>query len=67
VKEWLEKLKIPVPEEIGLVHLDRSPDKMMDWAGMNQNNDLVGMAAVDMLVSQLHHNDMARLISPNAS
>jgi len=58
VKRWLEKIRIAVPKEIGLVHLDRSADKMADWAGMNQNNDLVGMAAVDMLVTQLHHNEI---------
>ncbi len=53
LKAWLPKLKITVPEQVGLIHLDRNVD-MTDWAGMNQNNDHVGVAALDMLVGALH-------------
>ncbi len=56
VKRWLDNLGARVPEHVGLAHLDRTPD-MTDWAGMQQNNDLVGAAAVDMLIGQLHRNE----------
>ena len=56
VKAWLARLKIRVPRDVGLVHLDRTED-MAGWAGMNQRNDLVGVAAVDMIVGQIHRNE----------
>ena len=56
IRDWLGALKVDVPGEVGLAHLDLNPD-VPDWAGMKQNNDLVGMAAVDMLVGQLHRNE----------
>jgi DNA-binding LacI/PurR family transcriptional regulator len=56
VREWLAGMKLNVPDDVGLAHLDRTTGTA-DWAGMNQNNDLVGMAAVDMLVGQLHRNE----------
>ncbi len=51
--KWLPAMNFAVPEQVGLIHLDRSVD-MTDWAGMNQNNDHVGVAALDMLVGALH-------------
>lgn len=51
--KWLPAMKLRVPENIGLIHLDRNAD-MTDWAGMNQNNEHVGVAALDMLVGALH-------------
>ena len=57
IREWLESIKIRVPEDIGLVHLDRT-DAQKGWAGMRQNNEQIGLAAVDMLVGQLHRNEI---------
>jgi len=54
--EWLSAMNIKVPGEVGLVHLDHQPS-LTEWAGMKQNNHLVGMAAVDMLVGQLHRSE----------
>ena len=56
VKTWIEEMRIKIPEEVGLAHLDRD-DELPDWAGMNQRNTLVGAAAIDMLVGRLHRNE----------
>lgn len=56
VKAWLAGLKIRVPRDVSLVHLDRTAD-MEGWAGMDQSNDLVGVAAIDIIVGQIHRNE----------
>ena len=56
IREWLEAMKLQAPEDIGLVHLDLT-DVLQGWAGMRQNNEQIGIAAVDMLVGQLHRNE----------
>ncbi len=57
IKNWVEALKQRVPRDIGLIHLDWN-EELKDWAGMRQNNHLVGAAGVDMLVGQLHRNEL---------
>ena len=57
VKRWIESLGARVPRDVGLIHLDWT-DEMRGWAGMNQNSHLIGAAAVDMLVGQLHRNEL---------
>jgi len=52
---WIKAMGLKVPQDIGLVHLDKTPD--MEWAGMQQNNTHIGRAAVDMLIGQLHRNE----------
>jgi LacI family transcriptional regulator len=66
VKTWLEEMQIDVPAQVGLAHLDRH-DELPGWSGMHQNNALVGAAAVDMLVGQLHRNEIGLPDSPQAS
>lgn len=56
VRDWLKHLGFTAPKDVGLVHLDRTAD-MKDWAGMEQNNELVGTAAADMVIAQLHRNE----------
>ena len=56
IRQWLEEMGIDVPGEVGLAHLDRH-DELPDWSGMHQNSLLVGAAAVDMLVGQLHRGE----------
>ena len=56
IREWLEAMKLKAPNDIGLVHLDLT-DVLKGWAGMRQNNEQIGIAAVDMLVGQLHRNE----------
>ena len=57
IKDWMESLGLKVPDDVGLVHLDRVPD-LEGWAGTRQNNESVGYAAIDMVIGQLHRNEL---------
>lgn len=56
IEGWIESMKWRVPNDIGLVHLDRDSG-MKTWAGMKQNNEFIGSAATDVLIAQLHRNE----------
>jgi LacI family transcriptional regulator len=56
VKRWLLDLGLRVPRDVGLIQYEWRADHG-EWAGMDQRNDLVGMAALDMLISMVHHNE----------
>ena len=66
VKKWMEEMQLRVPEEIALAHLDWH-EGLTDWAGMRQNNNLVGAAAIDVLVGQLHRNEFGLPEFPKSS
>jgi LacI family transcriptional regulator len=66
VRPWLEEMGVAIPDDVGLAHLDRH-DELPGWSGMHQKNVLVGAAAVDMLVGQLHRNETGLPDSPKAS
>jgi LacI family transcriptional regulator len=66
VKKWIEGMQIKVPEQVALAHLDRH-EELPDWSGMHQNNTLVGAAAIDMVVGQLHRNEVGLPEFPKAS
>lgn len=55
ILEWLSKLGFRVPDDVGYVHLDWIPERG-DFAGINQNPEAVGAAAVDLLVEQVNQN-----------
>ena len=57
IRDWLARMKLSCPKDIGVVHLDLSPD-LEGWSGMNQKNDLVGALAVDIVIGQLHRNEI---------
>jgi len=66
VRRWLERASVRVPGDIGLVQLEwraRSPD----WAGMNQHNDVVGEAAVEMVIGMIHNNEIGIPAFPRAT
>lgn len=63
VKDWLEADEVAVPADVGLLSLDCN-EAMAGWAGMCQNNDLIGAAAVDLLVGQLHRNEVGSPAHP---
>jgi LacI family transcriptional regulator len=65
VKSWVESRGLRVPRDIGLIQLERR--KADDWAGMDQHNDLTGEAAVDMVISQLHANEIGIPALPRAT
>ena len=56
VKEWVVSLGLNVPDDIGLVQLDKSCETS-DWAGMQQNSELIGRSAIDMVIGQIHRNE----------
>ncbi|MEO8615342.1 MAG: LacI family DNA-binding transcriptional regulator [Luteolibacter sp.] len=66
VKRWIQDLGLHVPDEIGLIQYEWRADHGA-WAGMDQRNDLVGEAAVDMLVSMIHHNERGVPEHPRAT
>lgn len=56
VRPWLANLNLHAPRDLGLIQLELRPDHP-NWAGMNQHNDVVGAAAVDLLVGLIHRNE----------
>ena len=56
VREWVNSQGLSVPGDIGLVQLDKS-DETSTWAGMEQNSELVGRSAIDMVIGQIHRNE----------
>lgn len=55
IKGWMEAEGLHVPRDTGLLHLDRTND-LAGWAGMHQDNEHLGAAAVEMLLSQVYFN-----------
>ena len=66
VRRLLESRGLRVPRDIGLIQLEWRRDTQ-DWAGMDQHNDLVGEAAVDMLISQFHNSEFGVPRFPRAT
>jgi LacI family transcriptional regulator len=66
VKRWLEDLGSRVPGDVGLIQYEWRADHAT-WAGMDQRNDLVGEAALDMLISMVHHNERGVPDHPRAT
>jgi LacI family transcriptional regulator len=56
VERWLLDLGMRAPGDIGLIQYEWRANHAI-WAGMDQRNDLVGAAAMDMLISMVHHNE----------
>ena len=65
VRRWLGELGLEVPRDVGLIQLERARGSL-DWAGMDQHNDLTGEAAVDMLVSLMQNNETGVPLYPRA-
>ncbi len=53
VPRWVAALGRRVPAEVGLVHLDWSPE-LAPLAGLDSDPEAIGRAAIDLLVGQLH-------------
>ena len=56
VHAWLKKMGVLVPGDMGLIQLEWRVDHGR-WAGMNQHNDIVGEAAVEMLIGMVHNGE----------
>lgn len=63
VRAWLEAEGLHIPADIGLIHLDWFPE-LADWAGFNQNNRVVGAAAADIVINQIHRNEVGYVEYP---
>ncbi|HEX5220033.1 MAG TPA: LacI family DNA-binding transcriptional regulator [Verrucomicrobiae bacterium] len=56
VQEWLKNLGAHIPKDVGLVHLDCSRNRST-CSGIDQHHEMLGAAAVDLVVGQLHRNE----------
>ncbi len=56
VPAWVAARGLKVPHDIGLVHLDWSPE-LSPLAGLDSDPEALGRAAVDLLVGQLHAHE----------
>lgn len=61
--EWLVKLKVNIPDEVGFAHLDLDPHQV-EFSGINQRPDLIGAAAMDLLINQMNRNERGIPIDP---
>jgi len=66
VERWLSQLGLKAGKDIGLVQYEWRADHA-HWAGMDQRNDLVGEAAVDMLVAMVQHGEKGPPAWPRAT
>lgn len=55
VRDWLEALGKRAPEDIGLAFLEVT-EGTADASGIERGSERVGAAAIDLLVTMLHHN-----------
>ncbi|MBC8010710.1 MAG: LacI family DNA-binding transcriptional regulator [Burkholderiales bacterium] len=53
--DWLKRAGISIPADVAYVYLDYTPERG-DFAGINQQPEQVGAAAVDLLVEQINQN-----------
>ncbi len=53
---WLGELDYRIPRDVGVIQLEWRKTQP-EIAGMDQHNDMVGEAAVDMVISQIHNNE----------
>ena len=56
VLKVLKEMKLRVPEDVGFAHLALTASDH-DCAGVNQNSEVVGAAAVDLVDAQLRRNE----------
>jgi DNA-binding LacI/PurR family transcriptional regulator len=66
VKKWVEAMGLRVPADIGLIQLEWRGNHA-DWSGMNQHNDIVGEAAVEMVIGMIHGNETGIPVFPRAT
>lgn len=56
IREWLKKAGYQVPQKVGLFLLDQW-EGMREVSCIDQNSELVGSAAMDLLLGQLYRNE----------
>ncbi len=63
---WLKDHGVRVPQDVGVIQLEWR-ESHAEISGMNQHNDTVGEAAVDMVVGQIHRNETGIPAFPRAT
>ena len=63
---WLKDHGQRVPQDVGVIQLEWR-ESHAEISGMNQHNDAVGEAAVDMVVGQIHRNESGIPAFPRAT
>jgi LacI family transcriptional regulator len=66
VVQWLTSRRLRIPEDVGVIQLEWRETRP-HIAGMNQHNRVTGEAAVDMVVSQIHNNEVGVHEFPRAT
>jgi LacI family transcriptional regulator len=66
VFDWLAAAKWRVPQDVGVIQLEWRASRP-EIAGMNQHNDIVGEAAVDMLIHKIYHHEFFDESFPRAT
>lgn len=56
IPSWIAAQRLRVPEDVGLIHLDWSQD-VGPLSGIDSHPEMLGAAAVDLLVGQLHGHE----------
>ncbi|RRJ97374.1 LacI family transcriptional regulator [Opitutaceae bacterium TAV4] len=56
IRAWLTSLATRVPDDVALVSLNLQSNQS-GFSGIDQNNALLGAAAVELVVEQIHHNE----------
>jgi LacI family transcriptional regulator len=57
VPEWLNKIGVRVPEDVGLVYPNILKDDQKRLSGLMSSNDLIASAAIDMVVGMIYRNE----------
>jgi len=57
VREWVGEVGRSIPDECGLVNLN-VVDDVENWSGIRENHELIGAAAVDLVIGQLSRNEI---------
>lgn len=55
--DWIRKLGLSVPDDVGFAHLNLQEDHIGRFAGVDQRHQLVGAVAVDLVTGQLYRNE----------
>jgi DNA-binding LacI/PurR family transcriptional regulator len=66
VRRWLHGMDLEVPQDVALIQLEWREDHP-EWAGMCQHNDIVGEAAVEMLLGLIHQDEVGIPLYPRAT
>ncbi|MEI8233540.1 MAG: LacI family DNA-binding transcriptional regulator [Verrucomicrobiota bacterium] len=66
VRGWLADWGVHAPRDVGLIQLEWRRAHA-DWAGMDQHNDVVGEAAVEMVIGMIHRAESGVPLFPRAT